>query len=94
MTQERIHTDEMYDRASQWYEERIRAVVETDDNIGKVIAIDIETGDYAIRPKNQSMDATDEILAKNPGTKVLQLRIGYPAVDSFGGVRLMPSKRP
>jgi len=94
MTQPRLHDDAMFDTAGQWYEERIRSVVETDENIGKVIAIDIETGDYAIRPKNQSMEATDEILAKNPGTEVLQLRIGYPAVDSFGGVRLMPSKRP
>ena len=94
MAGERIHPDEMYDRARNWYEDRIRSVVETDENIGKVISIDVETGDYAIRPKNQSMEATDEIIAKNPGTEVLQLRIGYPAVDSFGGFRLMPSKRP
>jgi len=93
MTQARIHPDEDFDRASQWYEERIRPIVETDENIGKVISIDVETGDYAIRPKNQSMEATDEVLAKNPGSQVLQLRIGYPAVDSFGGFRLMPSKR-
>ncbi len=93
MTQERIHTNEDFDRAEEWYETRIRPLVETDENIGKVIAIDVETGDYAIRPKNQSLEATREVLAKNPGSKVLQLRIGYPAVDSFGGVRLMPSKR-
>ncbi len=94
MIQERIHTDEDFDRAEEWYETRIRSLVETDENIGKVIAIDIETGDYAIRPKSLSLEATNELLAKNPGSKVLQLRIGYPAVDSFGGFRLIPSKRP
>lgn len=94
MTQERIHTDANFDRAEQWYEERIRSVVETDENLGKVIAIDVETGDYEITDLYTSLEATKKILAKNPGTKVLQLRIGYPAVDSFGGFRLMPSKRP
>ncbi len=94
MTKERSYTDEDFDRAEEWYETRIRPIVETDENIGKVIAIDVETGNYAIRPKSQSLEATEEVLAKNPGSQVLQIRIGYPAVDSFGGVRLMPSKRP
>ena len=94
MTQERLHTDEMYDRARDWYADRIHPVVETEDNSGKVIAIDIETGDYEITERHTSIEATKKLLSKNPGSKVLQLRIGYPAVDSFGGVRLMPSKRP
>ncbi len=94
MTKPRPHDDAMFATANRWYEERIRAIVETDENIGKLITIDIETSDYQIIERRDAVQAIDTVFAKNPGTEVLRLRIGYPSVDSFGGVRLMPSKRP
>ena len=94
MAEERTHNEEIWQRAEEWYENRIRPIVETDENIGKLITIDVETGDYEISTRRDSVHAIQKLIAQNPGTKVLQLRIGYPAVDSFGGVRLMPSKRP
>ena len=39
--------DEVIDRrGTDWYETRLRDLVETDENIGKQLVIDIETGEY------------------------------------------------
>lgn len=95
MTEIRIPREEIAPRGNTWYDNHIRAQVETEDNLGKIITIDVETGDYELSDRRGStIEAIDKLLAKNPGTQVLQKRIGYDAVDTFGGVRLMPSKRP
>ena len=93
MTQERIRREDIAPRGNAWYDNHIRSLVETDENIGKIITIDVETGDYEISERRDSAEATLKLLAQNPGTQVLQKRIGYAAVDTFGGVRLMPSKQ-
>jgi len=94
MTEIRIPREEIAPRGNAWYDNHIRAQVETNENIGKIITIDVETGDYELSERHNSIEAIDKLLAKNPGTQVLQKRIGYVAVDTFGGIRLMPSKRP
>lgn len=94
MTKERMSSEELWTRGDALYDSRIRPLVETDDNIGKIITIDIETGDYEITTRYFSHEATDKLLAKHPDAELIQIRIGYPVVDTFGGIRLMPSKRP
>ena len=93
MPTERIRWEDIAPRGNAWYDNHIRALVETDENIGKIITIDVETGDYELSERRDSAQATSKLLAKNPGTQVLQKRIGYDVVDTFGGLRLMPSKR-
>lgn len=93
MTTERIRREEIAPRGNAWYDNHICAIVETDENIGKIITIDVETGDYELSDRHNYIEAIGKILAKNPGTFVLQKRTGYDAVDTFGGIRLMPSKR-
>lgn len=92
MPTERFQPGDIALRGNAWYDNSLRALVETDENIGKIITIDVETGNYELSDRRGSTEAIDKLLSKNPGTQVLQKRIGYPAVDSFGGIRLMPSK--
>lgn len=40
--------EEIVRRGEEFYEQTIRHQVETEENIGKIVSIDIETGDYAI----------------------------------------------
>jgi len=40
--------EEVAQRAKQFYENGIRQQVEHDDNIGKMIVIDAETGEYGV----------------------------------------------
>ena len=93
MTQERMTADEIGDRGDEWYENHIRALVETDENIGKVILIDILTGDYDIDDDRNAVALSEKMHAKNPDSYFYKIRIGYESVYSFGGLRLMPSKR-
>ena len=48
MPHARIPSEEIGRRGKELYETKIRPIVETDENIGKLISINIETGDYAI----------------------------------------------
>ena len=92
MLHERMSNEEVGQRGKEWYENHLRSLVETNENIGKMIAIDVETGEYEIDLRANSIAMTDRMLAKRPDAELLQLRIGYGAVDSFGGFRIRPIK--
>lgn len=63
------------------YQENIREKVESTHK-GKFLAVDIETGDYAIA--DEDLAATDHLLAKRPNATVYGLRIGFPAAYRIG----------
>src|SRR5579862_3152249 len=48
MPHPRFQSEEIARRGEGLYEQRLRALVETEENLGKIISIDIETGDYEI----------------------------------------------
>lgn len=79
----RFSGEEIERRGQEIYEHRLRDLVETEDNIGKIISIDIETGDYAIA---EDLIAAGRLLqAKHPDAAIYGKRIGYTAVYSLGG---------
>lgn len=78
-----IPSEEIDSRGQELYDQTIRAQVETEDNIGKIIVIDIETGAYEI--DKDGLTASHRALAKHPGAALYGLRIGYDAVEGFGG---------
>lgn len=65
------------------YERDIRPQVEADHR-GEVVAIDVDSGSWAIG--EEVLDAVDHLRAKRPGAvNVLSERVGYRGLDSFGG---------
>ena len=66
------------------YQERIRSLVETDENIGKFCIIDPDTGDYEVDA--DSIAAGDRLRARHPGKISWGERIGYRSYASFGYV--------
>ena len=65
------------------YERDIRAQVE-DAHYGEVVAIDVDTSNWAIG--DNVIAATDRLREKRPGAvNVLCERVGYPALRHFGG---------
>ena len=70
------------------YESQIRAQVETDDNRGKIVAIDIETGTYKVL-KN-SLAASDLLLESYPNAQIWLVRIGHKAVHRIGAASSVP----
>jgi hypothetical protein len=79
----RFSGEEIDRRGDAIYEQSIRRSVETEENIGKIIAIDIESGDYEI---NQDvLAAARRLLARHPGAAAWGTRIGYNAAYALGG---------
>ncbi|NET29704.1 hypothetical protein [Okeania sp. SIO1I7] len=69
--------------AEQLYQNSIRAAVEIPENIGKMVIIDIETGDYSVN-KN-GLEAANYLYEKNPLARLFGIRIGYKVAVSFSG---------
>ena len=64
------------------YERDIRSLVEA-DHVGEVVAVDVDTGDWALG--NEALDAVDCLRARRPETiNVFCERVGYRALRSFG----------
>lgn len=79
-----LSNEEVGRLATQLYESSIRQKVASDDNIGKMIIIDIETGDYEI-DKN-GLNASNRLLKKHPNARLFGIRIGYNVAASLGGI--------
>lgn len=71
-------------RAEELYKTKLRPQVETEENIGKMIVIDVESGDYEIGDET-GIEASRRLQARHPGTTLYGLRIGYKTAVSFGG---------
>ncbi len=74
--------EEVAQRAKQCYEHGIRQQVEHGDNIGKMIVIDAETGEYGI--DKTGVESALRLKQKNPNARLFTMRIGYDVAVSFG----------
>ena len=84
MDRSQISGSEIAKRGVEIYESRIRQQIETTENIGKMVIIDIETGDYAI--DQTGLDAASKLHALHPNAALYGIRIGYNVSESLGGV--------
>ena len=76
--------EEVIAAGQKLYEEKIRSTVETPENVGKMLTLDVETGEYSI-----SADPVDTILdlkQKRPLSRLFTLKIGYCSGVSFGSI--------
>ncbi|HEV3238587.1 MAG TPA: hypothetical protein VGZ25_16490 [Gemmataceae bacterium] len=81
-TKRRYSKEEFARRGDAIYEKDILPKLAAKD-VGKFLAIDIETGEYAIAA--DEMKAGDKPLARLPEAQIWMVRIGYAATHSFGG---------
>ncbi len=82
-------SEEIAQRGKELYQQRLRTQVETADNIGKIIAIDLNTGDYKL--DKDLLIACDRLKAKQPNTVTWVERVGYDAVYAIGGTLVRAS---
>ena len=80
--QPRYSSEEFARRGTELYESKIRPLVES-GNLGRILAIDIESGDYAVG--DEGHEAAQVLIEKNPDAQIWCLRIGYVAVSSYCG---------
>jgi hypothetical protein len=79
-----IPNSDVAKRAYQIYEDGIRQKVETEENIGKMVIINFETGDYEV--DETGLHAAKNLQAKSPYARLFGIRIGYNVAASLGGV--------
>ena len=79
MAHPRFNSDEVARRGKVLYEAGIRARVENDTNVGKLVSIDVETGDYEIR-EDLNMEAPRRLHAKHPAAVIYTFR--RPLLDT------------
>lgn len=85
LPQLRYSKEEFVTRGTEIYESHIRSKVE-EGNHGKIVAIDIETGDYELA--KDTISASDKLIEKHPEAQIWCVRIGFKSVHRFGFRRL------
>lgn len=80
--QPRYGKKEFAQRGDEIYESQIRQQVE-EGNRGKIVAINIETGDFEV--DESEIAACDRLEARQPDAQIWMVRIGSGYVRRFGG---------
>ena len=75
--------EEVAQRGKELYEKQIRTQVETPENIGKIISIDIESGDYEI--DDDLLTTCRRLQSRHHSPILWTERIGFNAVYAVGG---------
>lgn len=83
MTHPSLSREEIARRGKVLYETSIRSQVETAENIGKIISINVETGDYEIG--DDLVAPSLRLKAKHTDAAIWAERIGFDAVYAVGG---------
>ena len=78
-----LSSEEIARRGKEVYERSIRSQVETEENIGKIISINVETGDYEIG--DNPVVTSRRLQAKHADAAIWTERIGFNAVYAVGG---------
>lgn len=79
-----LNDEEVARRAESLYDQQIRQEVEREENIGKMVIIDIATGEYEV--DKTGLEAAKHLREKNPNGRLFGIRIGYKVAASIGGV--------
>lgn len=77
-------TRSLSDRAWDLYY-RLRPQIETPDNIGKLILLDLDSSDYEIADDELGFAASALVRERHPDANLFALRIGYKTTASFCG---------
>jgi hypothetical protein len=79
-----LSSEEVAHQAMELYASSIRDAVEIEDNIGKMVIIDIETGAYKV--DLNGIESARKLRQQNPTARLFGIRIGYNVAVSFSGV--------
>ena len=79
--QPRYSKEEHARRGVALYEQHVRPQVEA-GNRGRIAALDVDSGAFEVA--EDSLTASQHLLARFPDAQIWCVRIGYPAVHRFG----------
>ena len=71
-------------RAKTLYQQNLQGVLETPENVGKMVIIDIESGDYEM--DDEGIDSAKKLRSRHPNGRLFGIRVGYRTAEAIGGV--------
>jgi hypothetical protein len=77
--------EEIAQRGKEIYERDIRPLVEA-GNKGRVVAIDVHTGEYELA--DDALRSTERLRARLPEAEIFFIRVGYPGLHQILSPRL------
>ena len=83
MPKPNLSDEEITKRGKELYDSNIRLRVETPENIGKIVSINIETGEYEIG--DDLIVTSLKLRSKQSDAALWSERIGFNAVYAVGG---------
>jgi hypothetical protein len=83
MTSKHLSRDEIARLGKELYDRYIRDRVEVAENIGKIVSINIETGEYEVG--DELVETSLRSHSKHPNALLWAERIGFDAVYAVGG---------
>ena len=87
----RYPKEEFARRGNEIYNRDIRSLVDTEENKGKFVAIDIETGAWEM--DTVALTACERLISRLPDCQTWLVRIGFPYVHRMGGPRRLAEVR-
>lgn len=82
----RYSQEESARRGTEIYERHVRAQVEA-GNKGKIVAIDIETGEYSLG--DNVLSAAQPLFDRNDDAQLWGVRVGHRVIHHIGGQALI-----
>jgi hypothetical protein len=79
----RYGKEEFAQRGDEIYESQVRVQVE-EGNYGRIVAIDIETGDFEVA--DEILPATNRLFERHPDAQPWIVRIGHRTVHRFSRI--------
>jgi predicted ATP-dependent Lon-type protease len=83
MSKPKLSDEEITQRGREIYNSSIRSQVETPENIGKVVSINVETGEYEIG--DDLLVTSLKMRTKQANAALWSEKIGFNAVYTVGG---------
>lgn len=83
MTRSKLSSEEIAQRGKDIYENSIRNSVDIKENLGKLVSIDVETGEYEIG--DDLVITSHRLQVKHSNAAIWTERIGFNAVYAVGG---------
>jgi hypothetical protein len=83
MSKPKLSDEEITQRGREIYDSSIRSQVETSENIGKIVSINVETGEYEVG--DDLLVTSLQLRVKQADAALWTERIGFNAVYAVGG---------
>jgi hypothetical protein len=83
MPKPKLSDEEITQRGKELYKNNILPQVQTPENIGKIVSINVETGEYEIG--DDLLVTSLQLRAKQADAAIWSERIGFNAVYAVGG---------